>query len=127
MTPFGQYLEQLRRSRSMQQTQLAAKVGINSSYLSNMEKGRKGPASEPILKKLITVLDLDEEEQKLLRTYVEHSKPSFKIPKEAGLSEYAFINELWKQLGSLTDDQIEAMRLILKMGESQRNRPKLNS
>ena len=119
MTPFGQYLEKLRRSRNLNQKQLAAELGINSCYVSFMEIGRKGPASEPILKKLITVLDLDEEEQKLLWIYVEYSRPSFKIPKETGVSEYTFINELWDRLGSLTDDQVEAMKLVLKIGKPQ--------
>jgi len=120
MTPFGHYLEKLRRSRNLQQTQLAAELGVHSCYVSAMEKGRKGPAAEPVLKKLVDVLNLDEEEQRLLWRYVKQSKPTFKIPKDAGLAEYAFVNELWGHLGSLTDDQLDAMKLILKMRDSQR-------
>ncbi|MFB9886173.1 helix-turn-helix domain-containing protein [Balneatrix alpica] len=48
MTPFGTYLEHLRRSRRMQQKQLADLMGINPCYVSTLERGRKGPPSTAV-------------------------------------------------------------------------------
>lgn len=53
MTPFGKFLEALRRDRQLQQTQLAGMVGVNACYISSIEKGKKGPPTQEVLDKLI--------------------------------------------------------------------------
>ncbi|WP_227096646.1 helix-turn-helix domain-containing protein [Aeromonas veronii] len=58
MTPFGIYLENLRRSRRIQQKQLADLMGINPCYVSTLERGRKGPPSAEVLNRLIKNLNL---------------------------------------------------------------------
>lgn len=122
MTPFGQYLEQLRRSRKLQQSQLAAELDVSACYISAMEKGRKVPARSQILDKISEVLELDEQEQQSLIKSVEQSKQTLKVPASAGPEEYAFLNELWGHLGSLSADQIDGMSLFLKVGRGSQRR-----
>jgi len=58
MTPFGAYLEKLRKSRKLGQKELAYEVGVNASYISSLETGRKTPPQQNILNKLIQILKL---------------------------------------------------------------------
>ncbi|RQM53462.1 XRE family transcriptional regulator [Aeromonas caviae] len=74
MTPFGIYLENLRRSRRIQQKQLADLMGINPCYVSTLERGRKGPPSAEVLNRLIKNLNLSRDEQEGLWRSVELSE-----------------------------------------------------
>lgn len=118
MTPFGEYLEQLRRSRYLQQKQLADIMGINPCYVSSLEKGRKGPPSKPVLEQLIEKLDLSQEEEDGLWKSVELSDLSLKLPINMSKQEFEFLHELRRSLGRLSQNQLVIMQTALKMGES---------
>ena len=117
MTPFGKYLEQLRRSRGLQQSQLAADVGIQSCYVSAMENGRKGPASPDILRRFIRTLELTPVEEQQFWASVTQSKMSRKVPPGTSSDEYRLIDEFWSRLGTLTENQIQLISLALKSTE----------
>ncbi|WP_150051703.1 helix-turn-helix domain-containing protein [Methylomonas rhizoryzae] len=116
MSPFGLFLERVRRSRQLQQKQLAADLGIQASYLSLLEKGRKVPPSKQVLEKLIHVLNLDEEEQAGMWDSAEQSQRNFQLPDGLPLEEYLVVNELRKQLGRLSKGQIKLMLDVLALG-----------
>lgn len=120
MTPFGVYLEQLRRSRGLQQQQLAAKVGINGCYLSNIETGRKGPPSSEVVSCLIKVLDLTPSEANELSIRQRQSKQRREMPTGAGLHEYALVEQLWERLGTLSVAEAEALTNVLLLKNDQR-------
>jgi Predicted transcriptional regulators len=122
MTPFGQKLEQLRRSRGLQQAQLAAEAGVQSCYISAMENGRKGPPSLRVFNKLSQVLDLTEVEKRDLWLTGLQSKKTRKVPPETSTSEYVLVDELWARLGSLTENQINLISLALKTATSDGGR-----
>jgi len=118
MTPFGEYLEQLRRSRYLQQKQLADIMGINPCYVSSLEKGRKGPPSKSVLEQLIEKLDLSQEEEDGLWKSVELSDLNLKLPINMSKQEFEFLHELRRSLGRLSQNQLVIMQTALKMGES---------
>lgn len=120
MTPFGCYIEALRRSRGLQQQQLAAKLGVNSCYLSNIENGKKGPPSSKVISRLISELNLDEIEVNQLREKESQSKSRLKIPTGAGIHEYALVEQLWKRLGTLSVAEAEALSKVLQLGQNKR-------
>jgi len=122
MTPFGLFLEKIRRDRQLQQKQLAADLGVQASYISSLEKGRKAPPSKKILEKLISVLDLNEEEQTALWESAEQSKRSFQLPDNMVLAEYQLINELRKQLGTLNQGHITLMLNVLALNATASQR-----
>lgn len=117
MTPFGYYLESLRRSRRLQQKQLAALLDVNPCYISAMEKGRKGPPTKPVLDRLITALELNEQEQNYLHEYVGQSERTFRLPTNMALEEYALVHELKNYLGSLSKEQIAIIQNALRVGK----------
>lgn len=105
MTPFGKYLEHLRRNRGLLQKQLAHCLGVNPCYVSSIEKGKKGPPAKKIIEKLIKSLNLTPQEQQKLWESVELSKLNRKLPTEISSQEYSFIKELWDRLGTLITRQ----------------------
>jgi HTH-type transcriptional regulator, competence development regulator len=121
MTPFGCYLEALRRSRQLQQKQLAGMLDVDPTYISLMERGRKGPPSNALLEKLIASLQLSQEEQLLLQKYVAQSPRALALPKNMKLEEYELLESLWQRLGSLSHCQIEIMKNALKMSDERVN------
>jgi len=119
MTPFGLFLTNMRRSRQLRQKQLAMDLGINASYISALEKGRKEPPSKQVLERLIVALELNDEEQAALWESAEQSKKSFQLPKGMMLAEYQMVNKLRKQLGSLSEGQIILILDVLALNTTK--------
>ena len=122
MTPFGRCLEKLRRKRGLQQSQIAVEVGIQSCYVSAVENGRKGPPSPQIIDKIITILDLNSDEESELRATIASSKKSRQIPANTSCQEYLLVDQLWRRLGSLTENQVQLILLALKTTEEMGGR-----
>lgn len=59
---FGQRLRDLRKQKNLSQRDLAARVGIDFTYLSKIEGGRLDPPSEVIIQRLAQVLEANEDE-----------------------------------------------------------------
>ena len=106
MTPFGNVLSQLRRSRKLQQKELAEYVGIKASYVSAIEGGQKGPPSKPIIQKIIDALHLSIDEKTLLESSIGPSERIIRLPATISLEEYAFIWQLRQRLGSLSHEEL---------------------
>lgn len=120
MTPFGVFIERLRRSRGLQQQQLATMIGINGCYLSNIENGRKGPPSMEVISALIKVLELSPHEANELNTRQRQSKQKREMPRDAGLHEYELVEQLWQRLGTLSVAETEALTKVLLLKNDQR-------
>lgn len=59
---FGVRIRELRRQAHMNQREVAAKVGIDFTYLSKIESGAMPPPSEDKIRKLANVFGADEYE-----------------------------------------------------------------
>lgn len=59
---FGQRLRDLRKQKNLSQRDLAARLGIDFTYLSKIEGGRLDPPSEVIIRRIAQVLEADEDE-----------------------------------------------------------------
>lgn len=127
MTPFAIYLEKLRRSRGLQQKQVADALEITSCYISAMERGRKGPPTDKILHKLIKAFQLTPQQETELWLTVQQSLPIRKIPENASIQEHIFIKDLWEKLGTLNEEQLIAMSMILKLNNDIRTNFRMES
>lgn len=116
MTPFGTYLEHLRRKRRIQQKQLADLIGINPCYVSALERGRKGPPSTAVLRRLIKNLNLSRNEQERLWHSVELSEMTFRLPDGMSQDEFEMVHDLKSHLGTLSGDQVLIIRKVLGLG-----------
>jgi transcriptional regulator with XRE-family HTH domain len=59
---FGQRLRELRKAKSLNQKELADKVGIDFTYLSKLENDRMSPPREKTILAIAKVLDADSDE-----------------------------------------------------------------
>lgn len=121
MTPFGEYLEQLRRSRSLQQKQMADIMGINPCYVSALEKGRRRVPSKHVISRVVAQLKLTQEEQAALWHSVEISEPQFRLPNTMSREEFEFVYKLRRSLGHLSHSQLVIMGEALDLGNQMRS------
>ena len=69
MTPLGLKIRELRKTNNITMKAMAAYLGVSSSYLSQLETGKKGQFSAAMLDQICTMLNLiwdDAEELKKL-------------------------------------------------------------
>lgn len=116
MTPFGEYLEHIRRSRCLQQTQMADIMGINQTYVSAIEKGRRRTLPKQVLMRVVEHLQLTQDEQTALWYALEISEPVFRLPNSMSKAEFEFVHKLRKSLGNLNRSQLVIMSEVLEMG-----------
>lgn len=63
---FGACLERLRKRRDMHANRLASLAGVDPSYITLLERGRRPPPRDAVLKRLIAALLLTSCEEKAL-------------------------------------------------------------
>ena len=115
MTPFGLFLQELRRERRLAQKQLACMLALDPSYLSGLESGRKGAPPLSLILRLKDVLSLSEKEAGALHEAIEQSRRKIEIPLEADPAEYAMAHRLVRKLGNLRPAQVRAIDEILSI------------
>jgi transcriptional regulator with XRE-family HTH domain len=59
---FGEKLKQIRRLKSISQRELAAKVGVDFSYVSKLENDRLSPPSSETIEKMCAILGVPVED-----------------------------------------------------------------
>src|SRR5699024_9143753 len=59
MSPFGEYLRQLRKEKKVTQRRLAKLVGIDFTYISKIENGSMNPPAEDKIIRIAEVLDVE--------------------------------------------------------------------
>lgn len=123
-TPFGEYLEQIRRRNNLQQKQIAHIMGINPCYVSSIERGRKGPPAKAAINKLIVALELSEEEESELWYAHKLSDLTLRLSPAMSKLEFEFINELRTRLGTLSADELSVLRGVLKLSATKAAPPR---
>lgn len=101
---FGQRLRDLRKQKNLSQRDLAARVGIDFTYLSKIEGGRLDPPSEVIIQRIAQVLEADEDElinlagkvPKDLKAVLEESPQAVELLRV--LSERKLPNETYRRM-----------------------------
>lgn len=53
---FGERLRELRRQAGLSQTKLANRVGVSNGYICDLERGRRGVPTGPILQRIAQAL-----------------------------------------------------------------------
>lgn len=110
-------MEHLRRSRGLQQQQLADQLHVAPCYISAIEKGRKGPPTSKIVDALIDALALNDQESRKLKMAAECSQRQRRIPGQTGIHEYSLIHLLWQRLGTLSEAETQALSSVLEINK----------
>jgi transcriptional regulator with XRE-family HTH domain len=118
VTPFGLFLQDIRRDRRLAQKQLAGLLEVDQSYLSGLESGRKGVPPVSMVERLKDGLKLNEEEVRCLDKAVLQSRRKVEIPLRADPAEYTMIHRVADKLGHLCPAQIRAIEEIISIREA---------
>ena len=103
-TDFGQFISEKRKEFSLTSTELAKRVGISTGYLSQLERSKRVNPDIQLLKKIISVFELDEDE--IVCFYELYSKVSGEFCPD--ISEYIQSREVVK----------DALRYAMKVDAS---------
>ncbi len=88
MTPFGEKLRFLRKSRNVSQKNMAAALNVSPAYLSALEHGYRGKPQWSIVQRIITYFNIIWDDAEELQYLASISDPKTKL-NTAGLSANA--------------------------------------
>ncbi len=119
MEDFGQYLKTLRQEHNLSLRDVGVKASISSSYLAQIEQGRRRPPGPDILKRLAPVYDVPVRDLLKAAGYLEDTETSLSDEEEVELAfRYVMSDPRYKSgarvKGELTT---EVKRFIVEMYE----------
>ena len=119
MEDFGQYLKTLRQEHNLSLRDVGVKATISSSYLAQIEQGRRRPPGPDILKRLAPVYDVPVRDLLKAAGYLEDTETSLSDEEEVELAfRYVMRDPRYKSgarvKGKLTTD---VKRFIVEMYE----------
>jgi transcriptional regulator with XRE-family HTH domain len=114
MTPFGEKLRELRKTRGVSQKDMAAAIGVSPAYLSALEHGRRGRPTWVTLQKIIGYFNIIWDDAEELLRLAEGSDPRAVIDT-SGLSPRAteLANLLSERIAQLTEAELEQLIAIV--------------
>ena len=75
MTPFGQKIRQIRRTKNVSLKEMAEGVGVSSAYLSALEHGKRGTPTWAMVQRIIAYFNIIWDEAEELQRLAEISNP----------------------------------------------------
>lgn len=118
MSPFSIVFRDMRISQGLRQAELAERLGYEQSYISALEIGIKGPPPQDFVARLINTFNLDGAWQAKLWESLEVSQRKIMLSAEAPENVYRLCNELRQQLDQLHPEQINLMRIALRLPQT---------
>jgi transcriptional regulator with XRE-family HTH domain len=114
MTPFGERVRRLRRERGLLLKDMAAHLGVSSAYLSALERGERGKPTWTLIQGVIHYFNIIWDEADELARLADLSEPRVKIDTGSTTPRKTlFANRLAREIGGLTDDEIETLLAVL--------------
>lgn len=115
MSPFSQYLHDLRIRKGLRQAELANVLGYEQSYISALELGLKGPPTEEFIERLIQTLSIPQPDQSNLRAAAQASQRKLIIDPDAPTDIYWLLRDLRKEVSCLSPAQVRMIREIISL------------
>lgn len=123
MSPFSQFLHDIRIKRGLRQMELAELIGYEQSYVSALEVGLKGPPTAEFSERLILALALTDTEQDELLSACNASHRKLIIAPDAPSDIFWLLTDLRNQVERLSPQQIKVMREVMAMREGLLHEP----
>ncbi len=118
MTPFGKKIRELRKSKSINQKQMAADLDVSPAYLSALEHGHRGQPTWAMVQRVISYFDLIWDDAEEIEQLARLSHPRITVDS-SGLSAeaVALVNQLARKIRSLSPSRIATMSELLDRQE----------
>jgi transcriptional regulator with XRE-family HTH domain len=115
MTPFGERMRQLRDERGQSLKEVAESIGVSPSYLSALERGKRGKPSWVTMQRVLAHFNIIWDEAEQLQELAGISRPRITIDT-AQTSPLAVrvANRLAKEIRLLTQEDLAAILSIME-------------
>lgn len=123
MSPFADFLYDLRMRHGIRQQEFAELMGYEQGYLSALERDKKGPPTEEFINKLINKFNIPASETTQLLEAVDASQRKFVISNEISKDAYWLMRDMRESLPTLTKAEIEVIRKILALKKDVLEKP----
>jgi transcriptional regulator with XRE-family HTH domain len=97
----------------IRQSELAALIGYDQTYISALEIGTKGPPPREFVHRVIEALKLSEADQEQLRVAVSASQPKLVIDRDSPQEVFWMVSRLRERLPRLHPTQIRMITDIV--------------
>ena len=115
MTPFGEAMRDLRKTRGVSQREMARAIGVSPAYISALEHGKKGVPSFDLLQRIAGYFNVIWDEADDLFQLARSSHPKVNLDTAGLPPEYtAFANRLSQEIRGLTPETIRLLSDVLE-------------
>lgn len=115
MTPFGEAMRDLRKTRGVSQKEMARAIGVSPAYLSALEHGKKGVPSFDLLQRIAGYFNVIWDEADELFRLARSSDPKVALDTAGLPPEYtAFANRLSREIRHLGPETIRLLSDVLE-------------
>lgn len=111
MTALGNFVRARRKQLGMLQVQLASRMGVDDTYVSAIETGKRTPDSVDFLDALARALELDGDRVADLMRAAQVSQRIFRLPTETSSRKRELLKVLAEDI-ALTETDIEAIAAV---------------
>ncbi|MCP4073215.1 MAG: helix-turn-helix transcriptional regulator [Hyphomicrobiales bacterium] len=109
MTPFGEKLRLLRKSKNVSQKNMAAALNVSPAYLSALEHGHRGKPQWSIVQRIITYFNIIWDDAEELQYLASISDPKTKLnTAELSANATKLTNMLAGNIARLTENDISS-------------------
>jgi len=113
MSELGDFVRRHRVGKAMTQSQLACRVGVDATYISAIEVGKKIPNGSVLLGALAIALDLSADEVRALRLAADLSQRTFRLAHAISPAKIVVIRKLLEEVPQLTDREAQMLLSIV--------------
>lgn len=118
MSPFAHLLHDLRMRFGIRQSELAALIGYDQTYISALEVGTKGPPPREFVQRLMEAFALSDSEQRELCEAVSASQPRLVIDRDSPQEVFWMVAKLRERLSGLHPAQIRIITDIMEFPDA---------
>lgn len=108
MSALGDFIRTRRRSLGLTQTALAIRIGVDDTYVSAVETGKRTPDGEQFLGMLSVALELNDELASELAAAARKSQRIFRLPAEISTLKHEVLQALALD-SCLSDEDMSAL------------------
>ena|ERR1700731_1677349 len=112
MTALGDFIRHRRRELSLTQASLAIRMGVDATYVSAVERGRRRPEGASFLEVVARALELPPGQVENLVAVAQQSQRALRIPEELSLIKHTVLRAIVHDLPHFTDADMEIFAAV---------------
>lgn len=112
MSALGSFVRDRRIELGLTQAALAARIGVDDTYISAVETGRRTPDGSPFLEMLGRALEFDSNRIHQLFNVARRSQRFFRLPEELSPRKHAVFMAIAEDLPQLSPEDVEVIASV---------------